>query len=99
MYLTAGHFKFRPEDHTRALEIMATIVSIGRSEKGIHQYNFFTNPDTEYTHFLFEEWDSKEAHDAHFESQEMQEIVPEFFSLLAEDPDITYFDASLASKL
>ena len=99
MYLAAGHFKFKPESYARALEIMETIVSIGRSEKGIHQYTFFANPDAECTHFLFEEWDSKEAHDVHFESQQMQNLVPEFFSLLAEDPDMSYFDASLASKL
>lgn len=99
MYLVAGHFKFKPEGHARALELMSSIVSIGRSENGIHQYTFFANPDDEHSHFLFEEWDSKKAHDVHFERLEMQDLVPEFFSLLAEDPDVSYFDASLSSKL
>ena len=99
MYLVAGHFKFKTESHARARELMHTIVTLGRGEKGIHQYTFYDNPDIECGHFLFEQWESKEAHDVHFERQEMQDLIPEFFSLLAEDPDVSYFDASLASKL
>lgn len=99
MYLTAGHFKFTEPGCKRAVELMNEIVKIGRSEKGIHQYTFYPNPDSKNAWFLFEEWESKEAHDVHFESAAMQALVPEFFELLAEAPDVSYFDASLVSKL
>lgn len=82
MYLVAGHFKFKADSHTRAVEMMETIVSIGRTESGIHKYTFYPDPDREYSHFLFEQWDSKEAHDKHFERKEMQDIIPEFFPFL-----------------
>ena len=99
MYLVAGHFKFTEAGSNRAVELMSEIVKIGRGEKGITQYAFYANPDSKNAWFLFEEWESKEAHDVHFESAAMQAIVPEFFELLAEQPDVSYFDASLASKL
>ena len=99
MYITAGHFKVEEDACDRAIEIMNQIVSIGRQEQGIQQYTFYPNPDTTFAYFLFEVWDSKEAHDVHFESAEMQAIVPEFFGLLDGPPKISYFDASLESTL
>jgi quinol monooxygenase YgiN len=99
VYITAGHFKFREDACDRAVEIMNQIVSIGRQEQGIQQYTFYPNPDAKLAYFLFEVWDSKEAHDVHFESAEMQSIVPKFFELLDGTPEISYFDASLQSTL
>lgn len=99
MYLVAGHFTFKDEGLNRAKELMNEIVSIGRTEPGIQQYRFYPNPDGQNAYFLFEEWDSKELHDVHFNRDEMQAILPQFFELLAAAPDVSYFDASLESKL
>ena len=99
MYLTAGHFKFKEDACDRAIEIMKNIVAIGRQEQGIQQYTFYPNPEADFAFFLFEVWDSKEAHDLHFESAAMQTIVPEFFELLDGPPEVSYFDASLESTL
>ena len=99
MYLTSGHFTFKQEHIDRAKELMNEIVAIGRQEKGINSYTFYASPDKENSYFLFEEWDSKELHDIHFNSDAMQKIVPEFFELLAGPPSITYYDASIESTL
>ena len=99
MYLTVGHFKFKQAGVQRAREIMDAIVTLGREEPGISQYTFYASPDAEHAYFLFEEWESKELHDRHFNSSEMQAIVPEFFELLAEAPQVSYFNATLESKL
>ncbi|MGB0717389.1 MAG: hypothetical protein ACPGXK_16040 [Phycisphaerae bacterium] len=37
--------------------------------------------------------------DVHFESEAMQQLVPEFMGLLEEAPDVSYFEANLVSKL
>ena len=99
MYLVAGHFKCRKAGRARAVELMDQIVAIGRQESGIRQYSFYPKPDSEQAFFLFEEWESKEAHDVHFESEAMQQLVPEFMALLEEEPDVSYFNATLVSKL
>ena len=99
MYLVAGHFNFKEDGCKRAIEWMNTIVKLGRGETGIHQYTFYPNPDEKHGYFLFEEWNSQKLHDNHFESDEMQALVPEFFDLLSRPPDVSYFDATLISKL
>jgi quinol monooxygenase YgiN len=99
MYLTVGHFKFKAEGLARAVELMNNMQTLGRTEPGIQQYAFYPNPDVEQGYFLFEEWDSKELHDTHFNKDEMQKWLPEFFKLLAEPPSVSYFDATLTSKL
>ena len=72
---------------------------MGRSEEGINQYAFYNSPESECVFFLFEEWQSKAAHDVHFESDAMAQLVPEFLGLMAQAPDVSYFDATLAGKL
>jgi len=99
VYITAGHFKFKQDGCDRAVDIMQQIVTIGRQEPGIQQYTFYPSPDTDYAFFLFEVWNSKAAHDAHFESAKIQALLPEFFELLDGQPEISYFDASLESTL
>lgn len=99
MYLVAGHFNCTEAGRARAVELMEQIVAIGRGESGIRQYTFYPDPDSENAFFLFEEWDSKEAHDVHFESEAMQQLVPEFLGVLEGEPDVSYFDAELVGKL
>jgi quinol monooxygenase YgiN len=99
MYMVAGHFRCTEAGRSRAVELMDRIVEIGRGENGIRQYTFYPNPDAENAFFLFEEWETKEAHDAHFESEAMQQIVPEFLSVLEENPDVSYYEAEFVGKL
>ncbi len=99
MYLVVGHFVCSSEGRDRAVELMAEIVKIGRTEQGIKQYAFYASPESDCAFMLFEEWESKEAHDVHFESDAMAQLVPEFLGLMAEAPDVSYFDATLAGKL
>ena len=99
MYLVAGHFTCTEAGRARAVELMNQIVAIGRGESGIRQYTFYPSPDSDTAFFLFEEWDSKEAHDVHFESEAMQQLVPEFLGCLEGAPDVSYFDAELVGKL
>ena len=99
MYLVAGPFVCTPGGRDRAVELMAEIVKVGRAEEGINQYAFYGSPESDCAFFLFEEWQSKAAHDVHFESDAMAQLVPEFLGLMAEAPDVSYFDATLAGKL
>jgi quinol monooxygenase YgiN len=99
MYLVAGHFTCKEAGRARAVELMSKMVTIGRGESGVRQYTFYPDPDSDTAFFLFEEWESKAAHDVHFESEAMQRLVPEFMELLEDAPDVSYFDADLVAKL
>lgn len=93
MYLVTGRFKFAEGGRSRAIELMAEMVRIGKGHDGVGAYDFFEDLQQDHSFFLYVEWRSKEAHDLHFNSEEMQAIVPEFFDLLCEPSDISYFDA------
>lgn len=99
MYLVTGYFIFKQEHSKRAEQLMQEMVIIGRQEEGIIRYTFYPVPDEQNGYFLFEEWQSKTLHDDHFNGELMQNILPEFFELLAVEPEVSYFDATLSSKL
>ena len=98
-YLVTGHFKFTSDGMARAQELMASIQQLGRTEPGMLRYSFYPDPNIEHGYFLFEEWESKAPHDDHFNRDEMQAWAPELFTLLAEQPQVSYFDAALSSTL
>jgi quinol monooxygenase YgiN len=99
MYLVTGYFLFKPESRIRGLEILAQITELGLTEEGIHKYSYYQDPKDENRYFLYEEWETKAAHDAHFGSDAIQAIVPEFFSLMAEPAEVIYFDATEESRI
>ena len=95
MYLVTGHFTFEPRVLGSAREIMRKIMAKGRSEPGVLRYSFYADPTEESKYFLFEEWESKETHDAHFNSEFMQAIVPELVDCLAEDMEVKYYEGEV----
>ena len=96
MYLVTGHFTFKPSALGKAQGIMSKIMEKGRTERGIIRYTFYADPAEETRYFLFEEWESQETHDAHFNSEFMQAIVPELMNCFAKDMDVKYYEAELA---
>ena len=99
MYLVAGNFLIKPERLEQARDVMAKIVEVGRTETGIVRYTFYSDPDDPLRYFLFEEWESKETHDAHFNSDFMQATVPGFFDCFAEAPQVSYYEAEVVATL
>jgi len=95
MYLVTGHFNFKPDTLELAREVMAKIMDKGRSETGIVRYSFYADPADQQRYFLFEEWESQETHDAHFNSDFMQAVVPELIGCLAEEMDVKYYQGEV----
>ena len=99
MYLVTGNFLIRQESLEQVKAIMAKIVEVGRTEAGIVRYTFYQDPADPLRFFLFEEWESKETHDDHFNSDFMQKTVPGMSDCLAGPPQVNYYDATLADTL
>ena len=99
MYLVTGNFIIKQERLEQARAIMAKIVEVGRAEAGIVRYTFYPDPVDPLRYFLFEEWESRETHDAHFNGDFMQATVPGLFECFATAPEVTYYDATVAATL
>lgn len=74
-------------------------MTLGRTEPGVIRYAFHPDWDDPSRFALHEEWESKASHDAHFNGDAMQAMVPRFFELLGEPPDLTYYDATVESRI
>jgi quinol monooxygenase YgiN len=99
MYLVTGTITFKAETVARGKELLTEITTLGRTEPGIKKYEFFCDPGNDCRVFLFEVWETKDHHHAHFSGEVIQGIVPEFFSLFAEPPEVIYYDAEEESRL
>ncbi len=99
MYLVTGNFNIKQDHLEQARSIMAKIVGVGRTEPGIVRYTFYPDPADPCRYFLFEEWETKETHDDHFNSDFMQRTVPGLFECFAEPPEVYYYNATVVSKL
>lgn len=98
MYFVIREFLYKDDSISTARNIMDEIVKVGRTEKGIVRYTFYQDPIDEYKFFLFEEWESKELHDEHFNSDFMQGIVPKLFDCLNTEPTVSYYEANLVAS-
>ena len=99
MYLVTGNFIIKQERLDQARAVMANIVEVGRTEAGIVRYTFYPDPEDPLRFFLFEEWESKETHDDHFNSDFMQATAPGLFECFAEPPQVNYYDATVVGTL
>ena len=99
MYLVTGNFLVRQERLEQAKAIMAQIVEVGRTEAGIVRYTFYQDPADPLRFFLFEEWESRETHDAHFNGDFMQATTPGLFECFAEPPQVSYYAATVVATL
>ena len=99
MYLVTGSFTIKQERLQQAKSIMEKIVEVGRTEPGIVRYTFYPDPADALRYFLFEEWETRQEHDNHFESDFMQATVPGLFECFAEPPEVSYYDATVVAKL
>ena len=99
MYLVTGNFLIKPERLEQARDIMAKMAEVGGAEAGILRYTFYPDPADPCRYFLFEEWESKETHDAHFNSDFMQTALPGFFDCVAEPPQVNYYEAEVVATL
>ena len=99
MYIVTGTFKFQKNKMSDAQRLMDSMVSLGKTEVGMHKYSFYSEQKSLNIFFLYEEWESKSAHDKHFHSESMKKMLPDFFELLDEEPEVTYYNAEIESKL
>lgn len=75
MIIVHGTFPVRPEFRDDALELMQTMAVASRSEFGCISYEFYVGLTDPNTLLLFQEWESVEALQSHFETDHMEEFL------------------------
>ncbi len=75
MIIVHGTFLVKPEVRDDALEMMRQMALASRSEHGCITYEFYMGVTDPNTMLLFQEWDSVEALEDHFDTAHMEEFV------------------------
>ena len=82
MIIVHGTFPVKPEARDEALELMRLMSQSTRTENGCISYEFFVGISDPDTMLLFQEWDSMEALQDHFETSHMEEFLAKLPSIL-----------------
>lgn len=75
MIIVHGTFPVRADVREDALELMRQMASASRAEEGCISYEFYVGLSDPNTLLLFQEWESVEALQGHFETDHMEEFL------------------------
>jgi quinol monooxygenase YgiN len=75
MIIVHGTFPVRAEVRDEALDLMRQMAEASRSEEGCISYEFYVGLTDPNTLLLFQEWESVDALQGHFETTHMEEFL------------------------
>ena len=82
MIIVHGTFPIKVDLRDDALELMRQMASASRLEEGCVSYEFFVGLTDPNTLLLFQEWESVDALQGHFETDHMDEFLRELPNVL-----------------
>ena len=75
MIIVHGTFPVKADVRDDALELMRQMASASRAEDGCVSYEFYVGLSDPNTLLLFQEWESVEALQGHFDTDHMEEFL------------------------
>ncbi|MEJ6706053.1 MAG: putative quinol monooxygenase [Pseudomonadales bacterium] len=75
MIIVHGTFPIKPDQRSQALELMRTMSSASQAEYGCVTYEFYVGLTDPNTLLLFQEWESVDALQGHFQTDHMDEFL------------------------
>lgn len=75
MIIVHGTFPVKADVRDDALELMRQMASASRAEEGCISYEFYVGLTDPNTLLLFQEWESVDALQGHFETDHMEEFL------------------------
>ena len=82
MIIVHGTFPVKPELRDEALELMKDMSQVTRSEPGCVSYEFFIGLSDPDTLLLYQEWETVEALQDHYETKHMEEFIGQLPDIL-----------------
>lgn len=99
MYVIAGKFICKPEYRQDMLALVEELLEPSRAEAGCISYNFYED-GAAANHFLFfEEWQSREAIDAHFNTPYFKKFMEDFPGLIIGAASIKIYETAKIEEL
>lgn len=98
MIVVAGRVQVKPEHRDEAIRRAIAISRDSEAEEGCLSYRFYTDLENPSVFFIFEEWESQEALNAHFQTPHLKEFQQHVARLLAAPSVIKQYEVSSVGK-
>ncbi|NOT58068.1 MAG: antibiotic biosynthesis monooxygenase [Deltaproteobacteria bacterium] len=99
MLVIAGTIPIKPEKRQEAQQLARVLETETRKEPGCLMYTFYADQTDPNLFFIFEEWDSEEALQKHFQTEHMKKFMQQAPSLLAGKLSAKKYTVSAAAPL
>jgi quinol monooxygenase YgiN len=93
MLILTGSATVDPAHRDEAVELATTMSEATRQEPGCIEYRISTDLQDEHTFYFFEVWESKDALDAHFQTEHMANFRSELPRILDGELDVTMYES------
>ena len=99
MIIIAGHATINPNVEAQALDAIRAMVAASETEVGCISYQIYIHPENSTQFFIFEEWESQAALDAHFQTEHMKVFSQQLPQLLASPIQVKRYEVSQVTDL
>ena len=99
MIVIAGTIPVKPECKEEAYKLASLLEQETRKEPGCLMYTFYADQTDPNLFFIFEEWDSEEALQKHFQTEHMKQFLQQAPNLLAGKVSAKKYTVTAASPL
>ncbi len=99
MIVIAGTAPISPAKREEAKAILKTMMDATMQEDGCISYQFLFNPWNDAEVHLFEEWETQDALDAHFQTKHMAEFRKALPNFVTGSFDIKRYEVSEVTNL
>ena len=99
MIVIAGTIPIKPEHREEAKQLALWMADATRKEAGCLTYSFYADLAEPNTFFIFEEWESEEALQRHFQTDHMKQFQQQAPKLLGGKVNAKKYTIESASSL
>ena len=99
MIIVHGTFPVKPESRDDALKMMRCMATASKAEFGCITYEFYVGLSDPNTMLLFQEWESVEALQGHFETNHMEEFLRKLPDVLNGEVSTRRYEVKVSNYL
>lgn len=99
MIVVGGRFKVKPERRADMVKLATALYPSSRAEKGCLHYSCYQDAGDPDSFVFFEEWESQEVLDKHFQTAYFQDFMKRFPEMITGTPVIKLYTVGSVKQL
>jgi quinol monooxygenase YgiN len=97
--VVGGRFKVKPERRADMVKLATSLYGPSRAEQGCLHYSCYQDAGDPDSFVFFEEWESQEVLDKHFQTSYFQDFMKRFPDMITGTPVIKLYNVASVKQL